>query len=160
VSDLEIRPSAYDAPEAEPLLRAAHEDLIEVYGSGDENPVDPREFDPPAGRFLIAWLDGEAIACGAWRTVPDGKAGAVDGDTAEIKRMFAAPAARGSGVAAALLRALEDSAREHGRRRMVLETGTPQAAAVRFYEKNGYRPIENYGFYREYDDCRSFARDL
>ena len=43
---------------------------------------------------------------------------------------------------------------------MVLETGLPQAAAISFYRRNGYEPIENYGFYKDYDSCRSFARDL
>jgi GNAT superfamily N-acetyltransferase len=160
VSDLEIRPVPYDSAEARPLLAAAHEDLVERYGSGDENPVDPRDFDPPDGAFLVAWLDGEPVACGGWRALPPG--GPVDlGDgIAEIKRMYAAPSVRGTGVAAALLRALEDSARERGRRRMVLETGLPQSAAIAFYAKHGYERITNYAFYRDYPDCRSFGRDL
>jgi GNAT superfamily N-acetyltransferase len=160
VSHLEIRTTAYDSPDARGLLEAMHADTVERYGSGDENPVDPREFDPPDGGFLLAWRDGEAVACGGWRTLPDGKAGSLDGDTAEIKRMFARPGVRGTGVAAALLRALEDSARERGKRRMVLETGLPNADAMRFYVKNGYEAIENYGYYRDYDDCRSYGRDL
>ena len=160
MNDLEIRPTPFDSPQARGMLDAAHADLVATYGGGDANPVDPRDFDPPHGCFLLAWLDGEAVACGGWRTVPDGKAGARGGDTAEIKRMYAARDVRGTGVAAALLRALEDSARSHGRRRVVLETGVPQAAAIAFYEKNGYRPIENYGYYREHDSCRSFGRDL
>jgi GNAT superfamily N-acetyltransferase len=160
VSDLEIRPTPYDGPDARPLLDAAHADLVERYGSGDENPVDPREFDPPGGSFLVAVRDGTPVVCGGWRTLPDGKAGARGGDTAEIKRMFAGPEVRGTGAAAALLRALEDSARAQGKRRMVLETGTPQAAAIAFYLKNGYERIENYGYYRKYDDCRSYGRYL
>ena len=137
VSDLEIRSVPYGGPDARPLLDAAHADLVEVYGSGDGNPVDPREFDPPDGAFLVAWRDGRPVACGGWRGLPTG-----------------------TGVAAALLRALEDSAREYGRTRMVLETGAPQAAAISFYVRNGYERIGNYGYYREYDDCRSFGRDL
>jgi GNAT superfamily N-acetyltransferase len=160
VSDLEIRPVPYDSPEARPLLAAAHEDLVERYGSGDENPVDPRDFDPPDGCFLVAWADGEAVACGGWRGLPPDGPVDVGEAVAEIKRMYAAPAARGTGVAAALLRALEESAREHGRRRMVLETGLAQPAAIAFYTKHGYEPITNYAFYRDYPTCRSFARDL
>jgi GNAT superfamily N-acetyltransferase len=158
MGDVEIRPVAYDGAEARTLLQAAHDDLVERYGSGDENPVDPRDFDPPDGCFLVAWLDGEAVACGGWRALPPG--GPVGHGVAEIKRMYAMPDARGTGVAAALLRALEDSARERGRRRMVLETGLPQPAAIAFYTKHGYERITNYAYYRDYPDCRSFGRDL
>jgi len=162
VSDLEIRSVPYGGPDARPLLDAAHADLVEVYGSGDGNPVDPREFDPPDGAFLVAWRDGRPVACGGWRGLPTGTGGPRDlgPGVAELKRMFALPDVRGTGVAAALLRALEDSAREYGRTRMVLETGAPQAAAISFYVRNGYERIGNYGYYREYDDCRSFGRDL
>ncbi len=152
MSDLEIRQTRYGAPAARALLAAAHEDLVRRYGSGDENPVGASEFDPPEGCFLVAWRAGEPVACGGWRTLEPG--------LAEVKRMYAAPAVRGSGVASEVLTALEDSARERGMRRVVLETGGEQPEAIRFYEKCGYERIPNYGFYREEPDCVSFGRDL
>jgi ribosomal protein S18 acetylase RimI-like enzyme len=63
-------------------------------------------------------------------------------------------------VATALLQALEDSARGAGMRRIVLETGGGNPEAIAFYDKIGYRRIENYGYYRDEPDCVSFGRDL
>lgn len=79
---------------------------------------------------------------------------------AEIKRMYAAPAARGTGAAVALLRALEAEARSAGIRRLVLETGTAQPDAIRFYEREGYAPIPLYGHYVGSGISRCFAREI
>jgi len=164
VSDLEIKLTRFGAPAARTLVEAAQADLAARYGTGDENPIEAIEFDPPEGCFLVAWLDGRPVACGGWRTlshfleVPDSTVTAED--VAEIKRMYVAPPVRGTGVAAAVLAALEDSARSAGMRRLVLETGRRQPEAIRFYEKSGYERIANYGYYRDEPDCVSFARDL
>jgi GNAT superfamily N-acetyltransferase len=161
VSDLEIKPTRFGAPVARALVEAAQADLAARYGSGDANPIEAIEFDPPEGCFLVARVGGEPVACGGWRTLShfvDAPEAAED--VGEIKRMYVTPGARGTGVAAALLAALEDAARERGMRRLVLETGLKQPEAIRFYEKSGYQRIRNYGYYRDEPDCVSFARDL
>ncbi len=56
----------------------------------------------------------------------------------EIGRMYVARAARGTGLAHALLDGAEAHAVAHGARRMVLWTDTRFEAAHRFYEKRGY----------------------
>jgi GNAT superfamily N-acetyltransferase len=161
VSDLEIRPSRYGAPVAQRLVAAAQAELTERYGSADENPIESIQFDPPEGAFLVAWRAGEAVACAGWRTLSHfAESSGVAEDVAEVKRMYTMPGMRGSGVASALLSALEDSARAHGMHRMVLETGLRQPEAIRFYERSGYERIPNYGYYRDESDCVSFGRDL
>ena len=60
----------------------------------------------PAGIFVMARLDGCPAGCGVLK-IGDGAIG-------EIKRMWTAPSARGKGVARAVLRKLEASAREVG----------------------------------------------
>ncbi len=161
VDELEIRRTPYDEPVARALVDAALADLVMRYGgSGDDNPMADGEFDPPDGGFLVAFLDGEPVACGGWRTLTITSDSGMPEVVAEIKRMYAVPAARGSGVAAALLRAIEESAREAGRHRIVLETGGRNPEAIAFYAKQGYRRITNYGYYREYPDCVSFGLDL
>ena len=65
--------------------------------------------------------------------------GPVAGDL-EIKRMFVEPGGRGSGVADALLAAIEPRARDEGVPRVVIHTGDRQIAALRFYERHGYTP--------------------
>jgi GNAT superfamily N-acetyltransferase len=100
------------------------------------------------------------VACAGWRTLSHYADEQAPPDVAELKRMFVVPSQRGTGVAAALLAALEDSAREHGMSRIVLETGIKQPEAISFYERAGYQRIPNYGYYRNAPGCVSFGRDL
>ena len=161
VSDFEIRPSRFGAPAAQTLIAAAQAELTERYGSGDENPIESVQFDPPEGAFLIAWRAGAPVACAGWRTVSHFREEIdIAEDVAEVKRMYVAPSARGTGVASVLMAALEDSAREHGKHRMILETGQQQPEALRFYTKSGYSQIPNYGYYKDEPDCVSFGREL
>ncbi|MCI4064715.1 GNAT family N-acetyltransferase [Micromonospora sp. R77] len=155
MSEIEILPRPFDAPESQALIRAALADLGRRYGgSGDETPVDATEFEPPAGTFLVAYLGGEPVGCGGWRSHGD------DGETAELKRMYTSPAARGRGVARAVLAAVEQSARDAGRKRIVLECGDRQPEAIAMYTAAGYERIPNFGFYADEPGCLSFGRPL
>ncbi|GAA4000069.1 GNAT family N-acetyltransferase [Hymenobacter fastidiosus] len=88
---------------------------------------------------VLAYLDGEAVGCGAFREHAAGEV--------EVKRMFVPPAHRGQGVAGKVLAELEAWARELGYTACVLETGKKQPEAIRLYEKSGYVYIPNYGQY-------------
>jgi GNAT superfamily N-acetyltransferase len=156
VALIEISANGYDDPVSRAIIADALADLGVRYGSstGDDTPVDPSEFTPPGGRFLLAWADGAPAGCGGWRTL------ASDDAVAEIKRMYTAPAWRGRGVATAVLRAIEETAREAGKKRLVLETGRRQPEAIALYSKLGYERIPNFGYYRDYPDCVSFGRVL
>jgi GNAT superfamily N-acetyltransferase len=140
---------------AQALIEAAMADLNGRYeGDGDGTPVSAPDFEPPAGAFLVAYLDGEAVACGGWRSFGDG------GTVAELKRLYTAPDARGRGVGRQVLAAVEGSARSYGRSRMILETGGRQPEAIKLYLSSGYQPIENFGYYRDAPDVVSLGRDL
>lgn len=142
--DVMIERVPWEHPDAERLRAAQRVELDARYGSDDHEPgVIPSADDVPV--FLIA-RDGDAraLVCGGLRPLGTDVLGA---GVAEIKRMYAAPSARGTGAAAALLRALESEARMLGIRRLVLETGTAQPDAVRFYQREGYVPIPLYGQY-------------
>jgi len=156
MTELSIQPVRYDAEPARTLVAAALADLAVRYDhpGGDDTPVEPAEFAPPGGAFLVAWFDGRPVGCGGWRSLHGGD------EVAEVKRMYVAPEARGRGVALALLRALEDSARQAGRKRIVLETGHRQPEAIALYGKAGYARIEDFGYYKGYEGVRSFGRDL
>ncbi|MBK4347168.1 GNAT family N-acetyltransferase [Lacisediminihabitans changchengi] len=88
---------------------------------------------------------------------------AIDGDTAigqaglrphaadasgvpslEVKKVFIGPEHRGRGASRVLMTALEDAARDLGIRRLVLQTGPLQPAAIALYEKIGYVAIAPY----------------
>jgi putative acetyltransferase len=61
--------------------------------------------------------------------------------------MFVDERARGSGVAAAILRELERLAHEFGYKRMILETGVRQPEAIALYTRHGFARIDPFGEY-------------
>jgi GNAT superfamily N-acetyltransferase len=91
------------------------------------------------GQFVVAWLDGVAVGCGAFRMIGDG--------TAEIKRMYVRPTARGHKIGAAVLHDLETRAAAHDARRLALETAPRLTAAVSLYGKAGFSPCPCWGDY-------------
>jgi GNAT superfamily N-acetyltransferase len=148
----EIRDEAYDGPNAQLLIAAVQAEYVVRYGGPDETPVDPAEFAPPAGLFVIGYLDGLPVAMGGLRRHADGEV--------EIKRMYVAAAARRMGLARLVLSALEDRATALGATRIVLETGQKQPEAIRLYESAGYTPIAGFGHYRDAPLSLSYAKAL
>jgi GNAT superfamily N-acetyltransferase len=149
---LEIRPAAYEDVVAAELIELVQQEYVVRYGGRDDAPVDPAEFSPPLGLFLVAVLDGVPVGCGGWRDLGDGRV--------EVKRMFTAPAARGRGVARALLAELERTAAAAGHDRVVLETGLAQPEAMTLYASAGYDPLDGFGHYAGQPLSRSFGKDL
>ena len=158
-TSLEIRRIRFDHPDAVRLTEAVQREYVERYGDPDLTPLDPAEFEPPAGVFLVAYLDGEPVATGGWRAMDSSPEGHRDGD-AEIKRMFVVPGARGRGLARRILAELEAGAAAAGRTRIVLETGTRQPEAISLYVACGYTPVAKFGLYRDEPMSRCFGRDL
>ncbi|WP_426983751.1 GNAT family N-acetyltransferase [Herbiconiux liangxiaofengii] len=143
---------AFDHPEADALRRAQRVELDARYGSDDHEPGEvPTAASTPV--FVLArTVEGRAVGCGGLRPL--------EGGGAEVKRMYVHPEARGRGVSTAVLRALEDEARLLGVRRLVLETGTEQPDAMRFYEREGYERIEAFGPYVGSAQSVCYARTL
>jgi GNAT superfamily N-acetyltransferase len=129
---------AYDHPDAAELIAEVQQEYTDRYGSQDSSPVDPAEFTPPRGVFLVGYVNGEPVACGGWRA---------DGAGAEIKRMYVARAARRSGLARAMLAELERTALAAGHQRVILETGGRLPEAVALYRSAGYTPVAPFGYY-------------
>ena len=65
--------------------------------------------------------------------------------TAEIKRMYVVPSARGQRIGAAVLDELEARARGIGITRFVIELGPRQPEAIHRYERAGYAACEPWG---------------
>lgn len=84
----------------------------------------------PGGRLLLAWAGEEAVGVGALKPV--------DGATAEIKRMYVRPQARGRGVGRALLQRLVDDARSEGYRTARLESLRFMTEAHAMYRSFGF----------------------
>ncbi|MEU2059800.1 GNAT family N-acetyltransferase [Streptomyces sp. NPDC013455] len=156
-----IRRVRFDHPDAVKLNDEVQAEYHLRYGDGgDATVLDAADFLPPRGVYLIAYDEHDRpVATGGWRSQDENGEGNQDGD-AELKRMFVVAEMRGRGLARRMLTALEDDARAAGRTRMVLETGTKQPEAIALYTSSGYTPCAKFGFYREYEDSRCFAKRL
>ena len=137
---LELREVDWEHPDSVALRVAQRAELTERYGTPDSEPG-PAPTGSDVDYFLVAYRDGEAAGCGALRPLDD--------EHGEVKRMFVVPAQRGTGISTAILARLELTARDRGWRRLVLETGDLQPDAIRFYEREGYTRIPNFGYYAD-----------
>jgi putative acetyltransferase len=130
------------SPEALALISALNAELSAAYADtpgANHFRVDANEVAPGRGAYVIAWRDQTPIGCGAVRRLDDA--------TAEIKRMYVVPSERSAGIGRLIVGALEHRARALGVARIVLETGTKQAAAIALYEKLGFERIPPFGEY-------------
>jgi GNAT superfamily N-acetyltransferase len=156
---VDLRPTAFDDTDATKLIEEVQQEYAARYGTPDESPIDPAEFAPPQGFFLVGYDEGEPVACGGWRVYEEPPAGLRHGD-AEIKRMFVVKSARGKGFARAMLAEVERTAAAAGHRRMVLETGIRQPEAIALYRSAGYTDIPGFGYYAEDELSVHLAKDL
>jgi GNAT superfamily N-acetyltransferase len=144
-----IREAEWDDPAGVTLRTAQRAELTIRYNNPNSEPGPAPSADDMT-RFLIAFDDDAVtpIACGGLRRIDDRHG--------EVKRMFVVADRRGTGVATAVLHALERIARDElGWDRLVLETGDRQPDAIRFYQREGYTRIPNFGYYAasEYSLC-------
>ena len=142
------------SPEALELIGALNGELSGRYPEAGATHfrLDADEVAPGRGAFLIAQRAGAPIGCGAVRRIEAG--------TAEIKRMYVRPEARGRRVGQAVLAALEAEARALGCARLVLETGVRQMEAITLYERAGFARIPPFGEYVGSPLSVCMAKDL
>ncbi|MEU8701011.1 helix-turn-helix domain-containing GNAT family N-acetyltransferase [Streptomyces sp. NPDC048680] len=124
-------------PDAQHCLRSYSGELAERFETGFD-PVlsllpDPAGLRMPHGLFLVARLHGEPVGCAGLKLPQDG--------TAEIKRMWVAPRARGLGLGRRFLTELEARARERGREVLRLDTNRALTAAIRLYRATGFEEV-------------------
>lgn len=139
--EVAIERASLGSREAQTLFDSLNGELLQTYPEPGATHfrLEPDEVADPGGAVLLARLDGEAVGCGAVRSLEDGDA--------ELKRMYVLPRFRGLGVSKAVLAALEARARALGARRIVLETGERQLEALRLYEQAGYARVPAFGEY-------------
>jgi GNAT superfamily N-acetyltransferase len=121
------------------LLREAAEEVRPLY-AGVLPPDRPWPENAPLGPrdvYVIAYGDAHPIACGSLREL--------DGGTAEVKRMYVVREYRRKRIARAVLSHLVARARRLGYRRLVLETGDRQPAAMALYASSGFQRIAPFG---------------
>ena len=97
----------------------------------------PGKYAPPTGALLLGRVGGEVMGVGALRDLGEG--------IAEMKRLYVRPAARGSGLGAALAEAIVEAGRARGYRAMRLDTIPGEHdRAIALYRRLGFREVAPY----------------
>jgi GNAT superfamily N-acetyltransferase len=103
----------------------------EVEQSLAEMPSD--DLTAPTGAFVVARRAGLLVGCAGVRLVRP--------EVVELKRMYVRPGLRGSGLAARLLAAAEDAARDLGASTVRLDTRLDLVEARALYLRQGYAEV-------------------
>ncbi|MEO7053731.1 MAG: GNAT family N-acetyltransferase [Rhizomicrobium sp.] len=93
----------------------------------------------PEMTLFVARENGDAVGMGALRRHP--------GSIGEVKRMYTMPDHQGRGIGRRILAEIEALARREGLASLVLETGNNFDAALRVYQRDGFRacgPVLDY----------------
>lgn len=125
-------------PQATALLQQSHALMQSLFPPEDNYYLEIDDLVAPDIYFFTAREGDTFLGTGALRLKPD---------YGEVKSMFVSEAARGKGVAAALLRQIEDTAREEGITILKLETGNVLHAAHRLYARHGFTDCGVFGDY-------------
>ncbi|HEV8036797.1 GNAT family N-acetyltransferase [Yoonia sp.] len=125
-------------PQATALLKQSHALMQELFPPEDNFYLDIDDLVAPDIHFFTARIGEDILGTGALMIKPD---------YGEVKSMFVAEAARGKGIAAALLRQIEDTARDEGLHMLKLETGNVLKAAHRLYARHGFIECGVFGDY-------------
>jgi GNAT superfamily N-acetyltransferase len=151
-----VRAASPDAwSEVERLIRAYLADLpFEIDFQDLDRELDelPVEYGPPHGAALLARsAAGEAVGVVGVRRY--------DATSAELKRMYVVPGARGTGAGRALGTAALSAARELGYARLLLDTVDTMTAAIDLYRSLGFVEIDAYR-HNPLPGARYFALEL
>jgi putative acetyltransferase len=138
--DIIIERAEKPTREVRELVAELNEVLGALYEPHQRHGLQLEQLFEPHIRFFLARLDGAAMGCGGV---------ALFEDYAEVKRMYTRPAARGRGLAKALLRRIEEKARVAGKPVLRLETGDRLWAAIGLYESVGFRRRGPFGPYAQ-----------
>ncbi|KQB96171.1 acetyltransferase [Loktanella sp. 1ANDIMAR09] len=130
-------------PQATALLKQSHALMQSLFPPEDNFYLDIDDLVAPHIHFYTARIGEDILGTGALMIKPD---------YGEVKSMFVAEATRGKGIAAALLRQIEDTARDEGLTMLKLETGNVLHAAHRLYARHGFRQC---GVFGDYIDAKS-----
>ncbi|MHA7818448.1 MAG: GNAT family N-acetyltransferase [Erythrobacter sp.] len=137
---MDIRRTNLSEPEVVALLELHHGEMEAFSPPGTCHVLDLTGLKAPNIEVFAAWNGARLLSIGALKS---------HDDFAEIKSMRAHPDARGSGAGRAMLTHLIARAREIGFGEVKLETGSGPVfeAALRLYERFGFRPCSSFAGY-------------
>lgn len=111
-----------------------------LYPAESNHLVDVATLEKPSVAFFVARHENQIVGCCALVDAGDG--------SAEIKRMFVDPQARGLKIGRKLLEHIESHGRDVGLSAIRLETGIYQPEAIGLYKAAGYVDIGPFGSYQ------------
>jgi len=141
MSEFSIRPiTASDDPAMAAVIRTV---MPEFGAVGDGFAINDPEVDwlsrayaEPRCAYFVIERDGRVLGGAGVAPLTDG-----DPDVCELRKMYFLPEARGAGAGAAMMTTCLDAARRIGFKRCYLETLSGMDAAMRLYERSGFRRI-------------------
>lgn len=136
--------------EAQLMLEELNQTLMGILGHNGTKHVRLKDFEQNRSGFIVGFDDDEPVCCCGFQEV--------DGETAEVKRVYARPNRNGTGRK--LMACLEEWAGERGYRRLILECRSGNSHALEFYRKVGYHEIEKFSPYDVEDDAVCFEKKL
>lgn len=122
------------------LLDASQSLMRRLFNPEENHFLSHEALAQPHVRFFVAREGAEILGCAALKLYED---------YGEVKSFYVTEAARGRGVGAALIRQIEDTARDEGKTLLCLETGDKLEAAIRLYERHGFIRCAVFGVYVE-----------
>jgi len=150
---IKIQTESAHSADATLLIGEAVQELRRRYPGFEANEYSASEADQAGAAFVVARLNEAPVGCGALRPFETEEA-------VEIKRMFVREDYRRRGISKQIVAFLEETARQLGYQKVVLETGTKQPEAIQLYHLSGYHRIPNFGEIKDETICVCFAKEL
>jgi GNAT superfamily N-acetyltransferase len=141
-----------DHPDAIALIDELETHLAAHYPAESRHGFSVQKLIDQQVAFFVLRADGRPAGCGGVMLV--GR------EYGELKRMYVRPAFRGAGYGRLLIDRLAAHARAHGVNLLRLETGIHQLAAIRLYEREGFRPIPPFADYPDDPLSRCYEKRL
>lgn len=142
-----------DTPDALALIGELQEHLESFYPPESRHGFSVQKLIEQQVAFFVLRVDGAPAGCGGIKLFPEAAPA-----FGELKRMYVRPAFRGRGLGERLIERLAAHAGEHGIARLRPETGIHQHAALRLYERAGFRRIAPFPPYRDDPLSRCYER--
>jgi GNAT superfamily N-acetyltransferase len=117
-------------------MEARHGFRLPVHEAVERDVADIAKFQPPDGRLLLAFQDGDAVGVACMQRIGPG--------TAEIKRMYVRPSHRRAGLGRTMLNELIEAARGAGYLSLRLDSPDFMTDAHRLYRSAGFEEIPPY----------------
>lgn len=137
---LVVRRESPDQPDVLTFLGKADERSSSLYPSESRHGLSLSALIAADVRFFVARRDNRTLGCGGYVILPDG--------SAEMKRLFVDPDARGQGVGRLIVQEIERAALEEGVQTMFLETGVKSFEALNLYKSLGFTERGPFDTYR------------